>query len=927
MHAPADGDDRPALLGGPHLQVLLVEDDDGDAFLFEDLLQDSDLEVTVVRRRNVADAVQALSAEISCVVLDLGLPDADGLTALHRLRAAGPGVPMLVLTGLSDAARGLEAVAAGAQDYLLKGRVDGELLARSIRYAVERQRAELVHDELRAAQRDAEESARLERGLLPRPIVSDPRLQVATGSRPGRARTLLGGDFFDVVQCGDGTLHAVIGDVCGHDPDAAALGVCLRIAWRTLVLGDRPAAEVLPTLEQVLVHERLGDDAFATACMVSVAPDRRSAEVRVAGHPAPVLVDDGGARELPAPPARPMLGIGSGPGSWPAAAIALPACWDLLLYTDGLIEGRVGRGAERLGAERLVQLVGGRTPCRAARPATRSSTGWSARRWSSTAATWPTTSRSWCCRWTPMAEPAAAPVIAPSRLTRRTSGQWLGLGAGALVLAALAGLLITLLALHRLAGARTQVVDRVDPARIAAQRYLIGMVDQETAVRGYVLSGQASFLRPYRTGAADAGRARAAIAAVAATGSVDRLGADLAVVRARERVWVDGYARPVIAAVRDRGPDPASAPSVADGKARFDALRTAFGRLDADLAVLRARERARLRHAATAATVAVLIAGLLLLAAALAASATLRRVVTTPLARLAADARRVARGAFDAPVRVQGPRDIAGLSTDVDSMRRRILAELEEVQAARRRLEAQALDLQRSNAELEQFAYVASHDLQEPLRKVASFCGMLQHRYHGQLDERADQYIDFAVDGAKRMQGLINDLLAFSRVGRMAGEMRPVDMGDVAAEALSNLETAIAEAGATVVVAGDLERVPGDRSLLVALLQNLVANAVKFAGDEPPQVRISASGGEGDGVRTFAVDDNGIGIEPRYADRIFVIFQRLHPKEEYEGTGIGLAMCRKIVEFHGGRIWLEPVGALGGASFRFTLPLVQEDDA
>src|SRR4051794_30054678 len=136
-------------------------------------------------------------------------------------------MPMLVLTGLSDTARGLEAVAAGAQDYLVKGRVDGELLARSIRYAVERRRAELVQDELRTARHTAEESARLERGLLPRPIVSDSRVRVATGSRPGRARALLGGDFFDVVQTPDGTLHAVIGDVCGHDPDAAALGVCL----------------------------------------------------------------------------------------------------------------------------------------------------------------------------------------------------------------------------------------------------------------------------------------------------------------------------------------------------------------------------------------------------------------------------------------------------------------------------------------------------------------------------------------------------------------------------------------------------------------------------------------------------------------------------------------------------------------------------
>jgi serine phosphatase RsbU (regulator of sigma subunit) len=339
------------------LRVLLVEDDDGDAFLFEELLHDADLEVAVVRERTVADAASQLPGDVACVVLDLGLPDADGLAALHRLREAAPDVPMLVLTGLSDSARGLEAVAAGAQDYLVKGRVDGELLARSIRYAIERQRAEVVQAQLRAANITAEENARLERGLLPRPLLSDERIAVASGYRPGRERALLGGDFYDVVQAPDGTLHAVIGDVCGHDPDAAALGVCLRIAWRTLVLGGRTPDELLGTLEQVLVHERLADEVFATACMVTIASDRRSATVRVAGHPLPVLIAGGAAGELPGPQTRPPLGIGAGAGGWPEVPVALPAAWQLLLYTDGLIEGRVGGGAERLGGDRLVALV------------------------------------------------------------------------------------------------------------------------------------------------------------------------------------------------------------------------------------------------------------------------------------------------------------------------------------------------------------------------------------------------------------------------------------------------------------------------------------------------------------------------------------------------------------------------------------------
>lgn len=361
MHAPA-GHGHMDVSVVTALRVLLVEDDDGDAFLFDELLRDADLEVEVVRTRTVAGAEEALPADIACVVLDLGLPDADGLVALHRLRAAAPGVPMLVLTGLSDTARGLEAVAAGAQDYLVKGRVDGELLARSIRYAIERRRAEVVQAQLRAANLTAAENARLERGLLPRPLVSDPAVAVDSGYRPGRARALLGGDFYDVVEVADGTLHAIIGDVCGHDSDAAALGVCLRIAWRTLVLGGRTVDEILGTMEQVLVHERLADEVFATACMISVAVDRRSAIVRVAGHPLPVLIAGGVAQELPGPSARPPLGVGADPGSWPATSVTLPAAWQLLLYTDGLIEGRVDGADERLGSERLVELVASGVP-------------------------------------------------------------------------------------------------------------------------------------------------------------------------------------------------------------------------------------------------------------------------------------------------------------------------------------------------------------------------------------------------------------------------------------------------------------------------------------------------------------------------------------------------------------------------------------
>jgi signal transduction histidine kinase len=518
---------------------------------------------------------------------------------------------------------------------------------------------------------------------------------------------------------------------------------------------------------------------------------------------------------------------------------------------------------------------------------------------------------------------AERPAASRLRMSRLRSSQWLALTAGALVVAALVGVAVSLIALHNLTVARTAVVDRADPARILSVQYLNGLISEETGIRGYALSGRADFLTPFRQGSRDARSARRRLQKIADTGEVPRLADDLTTVGVRSTSWHLFYADPVVLSVRRGGSSSQDVPQLRQGKALFDDVRTGFRRMDGHLADARAEARARLARAARAAQWAVLLTGFLVLAASFVASSTLRRVVARPLAQLARDARRVARGEFGHEVRIQGPRDIVGLSTDVDSMRRKILSELDAAGAARERLEEQTLDLQRSNAELEQFAYVASHDLQEPLRKVASFCGMLQHRYHGQLDDRADQYIDFAVDGAKRMQVLINDLLAFSRVGRVAVEHVLLDMDAIAGEAVSNLGSAIEEAGATVEVAGPLPEVRGDRSLLTALLQNLIANGIKFRGEDAPRVRLSVQ--QVDGVYAFAVDDNGIGIAPRYADRIFVIFQRLHPKEEYSGTGIGLAMCRKIVEFHGGEIRLEPEGADGGASFRFTLPVPQED--
>jgi light-regulated signal transduction histidine kinase (bacteriophytochrome) len=261
------------------------------------------------------------------------------------------------------------------------------------------------------------------------------------------------------------------------------------------------------------------------------------------------------------------------------------------------------------------------------------------------------------------------------------------------------------------------------------------------------------------------------------------------------------------------------------------------------------------------------------------------------------------------------------MAAGVESMRLELVGVLAEVERQRKGLERRAAELARSNADLEQFAYVASHDLQEPLRKVASFCQLLEQRYGGQLDDRADQYIAFAVDGAKRMQLLINDLLTFSRVGRTSGGFVPVDLKDVVARAWDGLDARVEQTGGRLEVDLDAcpEHVLGDPSLLQMLLGNLFGNSLKYRREGvAPMVAVTASR-EGPMLR-ISVTDNGIGIPPEYAEKVFVIFQRLHGRDEYEGTGIGLALAKKVVEFHGGTIGLLPSPG-GGTCVSFTLPL------
>jgi signal transduction histidine kinase len=248
----------------------------------------------------------------------------------------------------------------------------------------------------------------------------------------------------------------------------------------------------------------------------------------------------------------------------------------------------------------------------------------------------------------------------------------------------------------------------------------------------------------------------------------------------------------------------------------------------------------------------------------------------------------------------------------------RLIREQRILVASQQALKDSVDELSRSNSDLQQFAYVASHDLQEPLRMVASYVQLLARRYRGKLDSDADEFIAYAVDGAKRMQHLINDLLAYSRVTSQGQVFDPVDCNGVLEEVLNNLRVAVEESRA-VVTHDPLPTVMADERQLGQLFQNLIGNAIKFHDAEPPNVHLSAEQRSGDWL--FSVRDSGIGMDPQYAERIFVIFQRLHDREKYPGTGIGLAICKKIVERHGGHIWV--VSQTGqGATFYFTLPIV-----
>ncbi|MFE7187061.1 PP2C family protein-serine/threonine phosphatase [Streptomyces erythrochromogenes] len=341
----------------PPYHILLIEDDDGDALLVEELLDDTGMRFELTIRTTLTDARTELGRhEVDCVLLDLHLPDISGTDAVTALRALAPHTAVVVLTGLSEAQAGADAMSAGAQDYLVKGKVDADLLHRTVRYAVYRSRTERAAADAQAARLRAEENARLERGLLPQPILDTSTVTVTTRYLPGAERALLGGDFLDVVEGDDGLLHAVVGDVSGHGPDAAALGVCLRIAWRTLILAGHRGPQLLHLMERILLAERGSLPLFATCTLLTLDHGTATATLHLAGHHEPLLTTAEGTHEVPAAHGI-SLGIAPGLENWHATVIPLPPSGALTLYTDGLTEGHNGTTANRLEVEGLLALI------------------------------------------------------------------------------------------------------------------------------------------------------------------------------------------------------------------------------------------------------------------------------------------------------------------------------------------------------------------------------------------------------------------------------------------------------------------------------------------------------------------------------------------------------------------------------------------
>ncbi|MFC9003819.1 sensor histidine kinase [Streptomyces microflavus] len=510
----------------------------------------------------------------------------------------------------------------------------------------------------------------------------------------------------------------------------------------------------------------------------------------------------------------------------------------------------------------------------------------------------------------------AAPVRTGTA-ARLSVQNWVHLILGGFIVVVCGCLVVGGLVLARMSDHTNDLVDRIQPARSVSFQLQNALLDQETGVRGFALTGDDSFLEPYEAGKA-AERERLARTRELVGGQQPFAG-DLDAIETAARQWRESKAEPLLQMVREQGPNEAGASAqLRSSKADFDLLRRAYGNQQNHLSEARDTVRAELNEARTTRDQVLFALVAVFVLTVVALSVLLHRVVGVPLNRLRAASERVRSGTFGQRIEIKGPSDVQAVAGAVEDMRRRLVDELDGAQSRETLLAEQTEELRRSNSELEQFAYVASHDLQEPLRKVASFCQLLEKRYGQELDDRGKQYIAFAVDGAKRMQVLINDLLTFSRVGRVNEGKQPVDLGKVLDRALGNLAVAVEESGAVIERPQELPELLGDSTALTMVWQNLIGNAVKFRREDV-ECRITVDCVREDGDWYLTVSDNGIGIAPEFADKVFVIFQRLHARDEYDGTGIGLALCRKIIEFHGGRIWLD-AGAGEGTRIHFTLP-------
>jgi len=340
-------------------RIMLVEDDDRNARLVSKRLTEAWPQVEIFRSRTLAEALSTLTERVECVLLDIHIDGETGggrLEALRQIRAAMPELPIVVM--VENEEHGGIALSAGAQEFLVARESDGLGIARVIRHSVQRGRAERFWRELAVLRFQNAETARVQRGLIPHLLIDDERVSTRSGYRPGNRRQVLGGDFFDVIQSSPSRLQIVLGDVSGHGPDEAALGVQLRIAWRTLVLANVPQKQRVPTLDRLVARERHAEHIYATIASVEVDLSTGQATVALAGHPPPMLAQAGAVRLLIEEPGGPPLGLDL-PPRWALHKVELDSEWIMMLYSDGLYEGHVTARGSRLGIDGLLEIVSG----------------------------------------------------------------------------------------------------------------------------------------------------------------------------------------------------------------------------------------------------------------------------------------------------------------------------------------------------------------------------------------------------------------------------------------------------------------------------------------------------------------------------------------------------------------------------------------